>query len=149
MNVFSRIDLLSSYLQGNLLKQKPKIKQTPKMISFMDKYFLTEHEANSLAIQLWRHGLMHTSQPRLLVDEKKDHTYRWLLHWGQELPKEQHFTLSKSNNSTKLNLAIVYLVDDLKRSVNGYLQDLLTSNELQTKYIQYQSVLETYPYKRY
>jgi len=142
MNVFSRIDLLSSYWQGN------DSHQTPRMISFMDKYFHTEHEENSLAIQLWRHKLMHTSQPRYLIDSN-DISYIYLLHWGSALPKDQHFTLTKSSSSVKLNLAVIYVIEDLREATKEYLFDLETSNDLQAKYEQYQLALDTFHYKHY
>jgi hypothetical protein len=34
-------------------------------------------------IQMWRHTLMHTSQPRYLLDETTGRSYRWLLHWNE------------------------------------------------------------------
>jgi hypothetical protein len=62
-------------------------------------------EANSLAVQVWRHKLMHTSQPRYLVDQATRKTYRWLLHWRDHLPRDQHFTLEDAGEFKALNLA--------------------------------------------
>lgn len=143
MGIFSRIDLLSSCWQGDSLNQ------TQKMISFMDRYFLTPHQANSLTIQEWRHSLMHTGEPRYLVDRKSNIKYRWLLQWSNELPRNQHFTFTETGDSIILNLGLIYLVDDLKESTKRYLSDLETSIELQKKYRKYQLALDSYPYKPY
>jgi len=38
--------------------------QTERMVDFMDRYMGYERQAHSLAVQLWRHKLMHTARPR-------------------------------------------------------------------------------------
>ena len=58
------------------------------MIDFMNKYISLNREANSLAIQVWRHKLMHTAEPRFLADRTTGKTYKWLLHWKEQLPIE-------------------------------------------------------------
>jgi len=62
MGVFARIDLVSAHWRGTYDGQ------TQRMVQFMDRYFCTNHKANSVAVQMWRHKLMHTAKPRYLRD---------------------------------------------------------------------------------
>jgi hypothetical protein len=84
MGVFSLIDLLSYYWSGT-----SKQSQTTRMVDFMEKYMNSNREAHSLAVQIWRHKLMHTSRPRALTDPKIGKTLYWLLQWFEpHLPRE-------------------------------------------------------------
>jgi hypothetical protein len=65
MSCFSFIDLLSQYAGSGVGSQG----QTPRMISFMDQYFGYEHSTNAVAVQLWRHTLMHTANPRRIKEK--------------------------------------------------------------------------------
>jgi len=76
MAVFARFDILSAYWKGNASTKG----QTARMTEFLDTFVRRNTEANSLAVQVWRHKLMHMSQPRYLLDEASGKTYRWLLH---------------------------------------------------------------------
>lgn len=41
--------------------------------------------------------------------------YLWLLHWGDELPRDQHMTITARGPAERvLNLALLYLVEDLE-----------------------------------
>ena len=53
MAFFARVDLLSAYWKGNAASRD----QTTRMIDFMDTYISRDHEANSVAVQMWRHKL--------------------------------------------------------------------------------------------
>jgi hypothetical protein len=48
---------------------------------------------------MWRHKLMHTGEPRYLLDERTGKFYRWLLHWWELLPLEQHYTFAETFDS--------------------------------------------------
>jgi hypothetical protein len=101
MAVFARFDILSAYWKGDASTKG----QTARMTEFLETFLRRNTEANVLAIQMWRHKLMHTSQPRYLLDEDTGKTYRWLLHWRDHLPREQHFTFVDTGESKILNLA--------------------------------------------
>jgi hypothetical protein len=73
MGVFSFLDLLSYYWSGR------ELGQTTRMVEFMEKYINSNREAHSIAVQIWRHKLMHTSRPRALRDQKTGMTLYWLL----------------------------------------------------------------------
>ncbi len=125
MGVFSRIDLLSTLWAG------PAGGQSRRMVDFMVKYMGGDRERHSLAVKIWRHALMHTARPRALRDPRSGKTLYWLLHWGEHLPKEQHYTYSETDDRRILNLALLYLVDDLERAARAYLSDLAVSPALQ------------------
>lgn len=124
MAAFSRIDLYSQLWDGGATK-----KQTARMRSFLAHYLPRETLAHTLAIQLWRHTLMHTSRPRRLRDRVTGQEYVYLLHWGsQHLPREHHYRVA---SGTKLDLALEYLLEDLQALLTAYIADLGKSPDLQ------------------
>ena len=129
MGVFARIDLVSAHWWGTYRGD-----QTQRMVQFMDRYFYSSHEANSVAVQMWRHKLMHTAQPRYLRDPDTGTLYRWLLHWKDHLSQEQHFTFATTADSRILNLGLVYLIRDVRRAVERYRIDLASKAELQAAF---------------
>ena len=139
MGVFARIDLVSAHWQGTY-----KGDQTQRMIQFMDRYFGTNHEANSVAVQMWRHKLMHTAQPRYLRDSETGILYQWLLHWESELPQEQHFTFTITADSRILNLRLDYLITDLRRAVERYRTELASEAKLQAAFREVEGELGSY-----
>lgn len=140
MELFSFIDLLSSYWQGN------EQEQSKRMLSFMNKYIRNKNEENSVSIQVWRHKLMHTAKPRALQNETKQKTYYWLLHWYEHLPEEQHYTFSETMDKKILNIGLVYLINDIKKGLTHYKKELVESDDLIKKYESHNKNLETYTY---
>jgi hypothetical protein len=128
MRAFSYIDLLSAYWRG------ADNEQSRRMVDFMECYLGIAREASSVAVQMWRHKLMHTAAPRNLTDRAHHMTYTWLLHWGPDhLPREQHFTFSDAQQSRVLAVGLAYLVEDLGRAMQAYLADVRTSEALHAK----------------
>ncbi len=138
MGVFARIDLVSAYWGGTYEGQ------TQRMVQFMDRYFRTTHDANCVAIQMWRHKLMHTAQPRPLRDPKTGVLYQWLLHWKDHLPQEQHFTFTITADSKILNLGLVYLIRDLRRAIALYRTELASQAKLQAAFRKVEGELVSY-----
>lgn len=128
MRAFSYIDLLSSYWRGR------DNSQTQRMVDFMDEYMGYGRQAHSVAVQLWRHKLMHTSRPRRLRDPATGKSMYWLLHWyEQHLPRDQHFTFSDAGNQVNLNIGAIYLIEDLQLAAAKYFDELDQSPDLQVK----------------
>jgi hypothetical protein len=115
LGVFSRIDVASAYWRGGDTGN-----QTERLVGFMETYFGRPRDLCAVAVQMWRHKLVHTSQPRPLRHPKTGVVYRWLLHWGEHLPESQHFTLSGSDGERILNLGLTYLISDLRRGVEAF-----------------------------
>ena len=145
MGLFSRIDLLSAYWKGDASSSG----QTARMIDFMDNYISPDHEANSLSVQMWRHKLMHTSQPRYLFDERIGKTYKWLLHWGEHLPPDQHYRFTETGDSRILALGLIYLIDDIRRGNEKYITDLAASPLMQSNYEKVQIEISNYRFRSY
>jgi hypothetical protein len=108
MAAFAMIDL-HSQLWGR--RTKRAIQQTPRMTAYMDQFFPGTSAAHVVAVQLWRHTLMHTARPRKLTDRASGMEFHYLLHWSSEqLPKEQYFELESGE---KLNLSVNLLLADI------------------------------------
>lgn len=143
MVCFAHIDLFSAYWRGDT----SPIGQTQRMIDFMQRYLSPNREACGVAVQMWRHTLMHTGAPRFLVDKDTQNTYRWLLHWGEHLPSDQHFTLNEGSHWKKLNMGLLYLIRDLRAGLDKYLADLSEDAELQEKFEQVEAQIESGRFK--
>ena len=123
MAAFSHVDLYSKLWDGGR-----ETKQTPRMRKFLDCYMPRGRYTHDLAIQLWRHTLMHTSRPRRLKEEKTGVVYRYLLHWGSpQLPLEQHYTIGKQNI---FNIGLIYLLQDFDMALSDYLSEARLSEQL-------------------
>lgn len=118
---FARIDLFSAYWEGS------RSDQTRRMVDFMTNYMQFEKEACWVAVQMWRHQLMHTGEPRYLRDESRGITYTWLLQWWEHLPADQHFRL----DSGKIDIGLVYLIRNLKTALGKFLHDISGDLQLQ------------------
>jgi hypothetical protein len=77
---------------------------------------------------------MHIGEPRPLEDTVSGHTYKWLLHWHDQLPRSEHFTLSRTSVGENLNMAMFYLLTDLKKAQRRFLRDLLADQQLQQNF---------------
>lgn len=122
--------------------------QTSRMVAFLDRYVSLNHEANSVAVQTWRHKLMHTARPRLLTNSATGKTYHWLLHWWVHLPREQHYTFVDSGTRRILNVGLVYLIEDLRVGIVTYLDELAGSQDLQQKFDTVRQNLRSYAFSQ-
>lgn len=126
MAAFSRLDLYSYLWKGE------RKDQTLRMREFLGRYLPRDPVADTLAIQLWRHTLMHTSRPRQLRETVSKDTYSYLLHWGApQLPIAQHYVV----NNLKFGVGLQYLLGDFDRALQAYLSDADTSVDLQANVI--------------
>ncbi len=99
--------------------------------------------ANSFAIQMWRHKLMHTGSPRKLIDEQNGTAVRWLLHWGDEhLPRDQHFIFQ--DNGTVFNMSLFGLLNGINRAVTKYGEELTLDERLVKNYQKMQNLISSY-----
>ena len=114
MAVFSQVDLLGCPFAGSV-KTKG---QTKRMMEFLARYTMRKPEAIALAVQLYRHTLMHTGRPRELLDESTGQRHYFLLHWGREHADEAaHFTVDVEG---KLTLNLECLLEDLRSAFDGF-----------------------------
>lgn len=140
---FAVIDYLSSLWSGwNDLSNRPleeSRKQTQRMVDFLERYLKYGQAESIIAIDIWRHKLIHTAQPRIL---KGDKTYRWL--WNYELPSYQHWKFHPNGNELILGIGFFNLIIDLKRGIEKYTNELLSFPKLQVNYERTVSELENY-----
>ena len=140
MSAFAQIDLFSAYWQGN------EKKQSDRMVAFLTKFMQPDDYANSFAVQMWRHKLMHTGSPRILLDEKSGSTIRWLLHWGDEhLPRAQHFTFV--DNRTVFNMSLFGLLDGIGVAVMKYGDELTHDMQLVANFEVMEKSITSYRFK--
>jgi len=129
MAAFSFVDLFSTYRYTDA-------SQTQRMRRFVSDRLGADPLAAALAIKLWRHTLMHTANPQVLVEKATGMRYRWLLHWEAELPRDQHLTLTAAAaNESILNLAASYLAHDLLSAARTLFDDASASPELRQRLI--------------
>ena len=116
MLCFSKIDLFSTYMSDGARGQ------TGRMVQYMLDYGITtDREVANVAVQLWRHKLMHTSQPRKLEDSATGTIYRWLSQWTEhELPRSKHLTFEVDGSEKILQLCLTCLIEDVKSSFKKY-----------------------------
>lgn len=127
MSIFARIDLLSRYWKGN------KGNQTARMVAFLDTYVEPgEHDANVVAVQLWRHTAMHTAEARFLKEKKTGEIYTWRLDFGRRdsIPR---YELSRHPHTGQMVLWLVMteFLEDVRLGQDQYLDDLEEDSELQ------------------
>jgi hypothetical protein len=131
MGVFARIDLFSQFWKGTTADDK----QADRMRDFLIKYFGYNKESSYVSVQIWRHALIHTSKPRFWVNKRNDVVYKYLIQWGeQHLSRNQHFTIEGSGSNRKLNIGLLFLIDDLKKGLSHYLDDVDDSKDLENKF---------------
>lgn len=122
MNAFAFVDLLSQYDNDDR-------EQTRRMVAFMERRLGASRETASVAVQMWRHTLMHAANPRPLprgaTSNGGDGNYLWLLHWGEPwLPRAQNMTINDLGLDRVLNLGLAEFVEDLDRSACSTLDEL-------------------------
>jgi hypothetical protein len=139
MRCFSFIDLLSAYQVGS------DSNQTHRMRRFMAQFLKYDKQSSYLAIHFWRHKLMHTAQPRCLVGQKTKKKYSWLLHWGDELSRDQHMKFQDAEDPKILNIALFYLIEDLKNSLGDFFENVNQNNLLRYEnYLENMEINEQY-----
>lgn len=143
MMCFSYIDLFSTLWKGNT-----KDNQTVRMTQFMQKYMRMEYEVANVAVQLWRHKLMHTTRPRHLKIPATSMQYSWLLHWSdRHLPAEQHLKFNATDTNKILAIGLLYLLKDVQSAWKMYTKDLQNNTILQKAFSTVRPAIEEPEYK--
>ena len=116
----------------------------PRMRKFILRYMLADQEETcNVSIQMWRHTLFHTAEPRIIRNVETGIEYSWLLQWSErELPVDQHATFQPVEPPRVLNIGLTLLIGDVKRALNKYLDDLERDRSLQVNYERAQPHIE-------
>jgi hypothetical protein len=129
MYALATLDYISSLWAGwNDKKNRPKSDkrdQTKRMISFCVKFLKYHKFESELMIKIFRHKLMHTSEPRIL-NSKTGEVYGWSIDYNDE----HHMKIMEVEGSKYLIFGIKNFIDDLEVAIfgtNRYLENLNSS----------------------
>jgi hypothetical protein len=143
---FATIDYFSSYWVGwnesGGIKSK---KQTVRLVDFMKRYLGYQEKESKIAVNIWRHKLMHTSEPRVLRANYSNERYHWRV--GVGLPSHMKLRLIAAPNEYELQFDCYAICRDLRAGVlgvSGYLADLRNGPDLQRKFISCFNEMENY-----
>lgn len=127
MNAFSIIDLLSQY------REPSEQRQAQRMRRLLIDYLKVADRPAAIAVQLWRHTLMHTSDPRAIRANLSGHIVHWLLHWREHLPRDQHMTVTAEGGPDEETFKTggLYLLNDLRKGTVLLFTDLAATPESQ------------------
>jgi hypothetical protein len=115
MVAFSKVDLYGQYwlfAQGS---------QHKRMQSFLRAYLGYPEKESDIAIHLWRHNLVHTSEMRPLVDTRDGSQYRWLFHYRLDA---EHMHLHRGSADQILSLGLFSLAGDLLEGLKKAIEKL-------------------------
>ena len=107
MSSFSFVDLLSHY------RYPGERQQTNRMRKFLSAYTGARPDAAAVAVQMWRHTLMHTANPQPVLEKGTGKVYGWLLHWREHLPRDQHMRFQQPGREVVLNVGLSYFLEEL------------------------------------
>jgi len=151
MYAFAAIDYFSSLWVGwNDPKGKNKKKNynsdtrnhTDRIIEFMERYLNYPTNSSRIAVAIFRHKLMHTAEPRVITIKGKNERH----YWGTDFNfNKKHLLPQKVNpdpndpcyDHYEFWISIPQLISDIETGVfgpNGYFQDLIKDEDLQSKY---------------
>lgn len=133
MILLARVDLLSRYWKG----KGGQGFQTKRMVDFLDHYVRPgKRNESKVAVQLWRHTLMHTGEGRFLKDRNTGDIYTWQLAFGPH-NGWNHFTLWRHPRDQKMVLTLIMteFASDLARGQALYLDDLEKDANLKEVYL--------------
>ncbi|MBI4225867.1 hypothetical protein HY612_02025 [Candidatus Roizmanbacteria bacterium] len=146
MYSLSRLDYFSSLWAGwneTSKRGSDNRTQTQRMVGFMVKFLNYPVFESGLVVNIFRHKLMHTSEPRIL-NKKTGEIYSWVVS-----PKQNsHMKTIIVHNIHFLNFGVGNFIDDLYNAIfdnsKGYFSQLSHDVNLQKKYIQCINELNTY-----
>jgi len=121
MCLFGKLDLFSQYWFS------AEANQTRRMVSFLVSQSGLPTKESEIAIQLWRHKLMHTSEPRVLIDEQTQQRYSWLLQHKLDV---DHWCFQAAGSTLVLNVGLFNFLEDLRRGLEKAIDELDSQPEV-------------------
>lgn len=115
MVAFSKVDLYGQYW---FPAEKAQHK---RMLAFLNTYLGYPQKESDIAIHLWRHNLMHTSEMRPLADVRDGNLYSWLFHYKLDA---EHMRLQHGSAHQILQLGLFDLVGDLRAGLEKAISGL-------------------------
>lgn len=144
MYTFATIDYFSSFWRGWNQHSPQGQNQTKRIVDFLEEFLEYPREESFIAVNIWRHKLIHTAEPRIVKDKNSNKRYGWLI--GPRL--ENHWELQENHSDYYvINIGIFNLIDDLKEGIfgrNGYFNKLKSSSDLQRNWKNMMDEISTY-----
>lgn len=144
---FATLDFFSSYWAGWNEGGKGR-NQTDRMVSFSEHFLSYPRKEAQIAVNIWRHKLMHTSQPRVVTNADTDERYLWST--GHETAGHMQLVATGTPNEFRLHFAPFVFCQELRAAVfgpNGYFAKLSTSADLQHRWRSCHTEFESYKIK--
>lgn len=138
MFTISVLDYISSLEAGwNETNKRLKRNQTDRLVQFLVKGMNYDITASKVLVQINRHQLMHTSDPRLVRDKRTGNVYGW------SISNNDSKNMQLIKQPSPLGMAEIFLlhfglkqfIKDLKIYTKQYLEKLAKSPVLQNNYI--------------
>ena len=139
MYCFATLDYFASHRFGTAASKG----QTQRMTSYLVDYFAYGQIESYLAVNIWRHKLMHTSEPRKVRDRDTGTVFGWRIDPGPC----GHMALTPEGAVTMLTFNPLTFCEHLETAVfgpNGYFLRLEEGAELQANYCACRDELDGY-----
>jgi len=138
MYAISVLDLFSSYEAGwNEPNKKLSRNQTTRMVNYLVEYMGYDKIPTRALVQMHRHQLMHTSEPRMIQNKKTRDVFAWEISDS----RPNHMTLRKTtfnnpkiNDIQELRFNIKDFIKDLESASKKYLSKVKNNQELIERY---------------
>jgi len=121
-------------------RRKERLNQTERMTKFLEKYLSYDEAVSNVALDVFRHKLVHLAEPYVQTSHHKNNILGWEIASVQA--EGYHWSIkdydSKGNKIVRFGVA--NFINDLKEGVLGttsYYQDLTTNTNLQENYLSF------------
>jgi len=150
MYTMSTLDFLSSCYAGwNSTHQNEKRQRgrdpTKRMVDFLIRFTRYERRLCLLAVDIWRHKLMHTGQPRMVVARWQKVLIGWRIDAGSDAGLK---TIKDGDGNIRtVEINPIRFARDLRDAClgpTGYLSELRASTDLMMKYVEFESEVNNY-----
>jgi hypothetical protein len=142
MLCFGQIDGLSQHWRGgkawdrrhNGKKNRRFSAQTQRMVSFMYRYMHVKPAPGRIAVEMYRHTLMHEGRVRPILDVH-DRLFAWYLAWEAAPAHHLHIRQPETMGDTYLvECAVVNLIVGVGQAIRAYADDLKRDPVLQRNF---------------
>ena len=144
---FATLDFFSSYWAGWNEGRKDR-NQTDRMVSFSERFLSYKRKEAQIAVNIWRHKLMHTSEPRVVENADTGERYVWSI--GPDTAEHMKLNATGTPNEFRIHFAPLMFCKELKAAVlgpDGYFAKFSTSSALQQKWCSCQNEFNSYKIK--
>lgn len=144
---FAMLDFFSSYWAG-WNERNIDQNQTDRMVSFSKEFLFYKTKEAQIAVNIWRHKLMHTSEPRIVVNKDSGERYVWST--GRHADGHMKLFATNTSNEFRLHFAPLMFCQELRAGVfgpNGYFEKLVASDALHQLWRTCQAEFESYEIK--